>query len=985
MWTKVFLLLIGAVCIYQVSSQDIYVAELMVESNITLEAQTILLSWSAAVSFDVEDSNNQVHQVTISSSELVAECLVVGEDYSCNCSKGYYWSNEVCYTYSCCNESTCTKNVSLATSICVLPTPVHINGSIPTTLAATAAKTVLEKHLGSLNGLKFLNVTVLSSIADFEVEVNVKLNTSALQEKLDNVRTEIGSGIIFADTQGMVTITVPNSTVNYKSQHLLNCTYEEEGVTAGSAGWNLSREFERFEINNGLSAEIIHISPDYQNYVAVNLTKLTGAWIGTYECGFTIGSVRHIAKSYLDVALLPDEINMKFDPLVADCSNNLNPTVTVSASIPKTKELYDITWFYDKTEKFQQKTKNDTFVYNYDATIDCNSGEKTHNVTILFKNRKSQNKSAQVDIPVLKAGDLFCEENVLNGDNWPKTPTDSTVIIKTCPVGRIGQKTRVCDPSNKWEDVFSECINEELDKVANAADNFLNGLGATQEVAKNIFEGIKNSSNLNSASNDETADISASIGIIGIMANASKNIVLKEDVFPDLIEGASNMVSSNWSSVNDTIRHKMSEQYLLNMENLVKNIEVNTSEGFNSTNLELKFCSRDDCNMTVFGVEVAMNRTSGLMKTMGVKNLMEKLKTDPDKNHNSILMSATLTNNNDSNITIQMMFPNEQLNATEFLCVFWDTKNGNWSDQGCIANTTDNNQTFCECNHLTSFSVLMSKTNNVSSPTLDLITYIGLGVSIFSLLVFLLIEYLVWSVVTKTNLSHFRHTAIVNIAIFRLLADCSFLASAFPDKLSDTLCFAFTVCKHLFYLAMFTWMLCLSVMLVHQLIFVFSPVRKRVFMFLSSIVGYVVPIVLVGTSYVYYKYTNAEYYSRKTCWLTYQRLLEGSIHAFILPMGIITLANLFSMVVVIVTLVKTSVPDSSKADDKETAKSILKVVVFLTPVFGVTWIIGFFLYTMDEGTIMFEVVNYTFTILNSFQVNIAVFTINWKLVSLMHR
>lgn len=440
----------------------------------------------------------------------------------------------------------------------------------------------------------------------------------------------------------------------------------------------------------------------------------------------------------------------------------------------------------------------------------------------------------------------------------------------------------------------------------------------------------------------------------------------------DLVDAASNMINSNWSGVNESIRHNMSSVYLTNVESLVKNIKINTSDGFNSSNLELKFCSSDDCSMSVFGIDVNMNKTNGTMKTMGVKNLMEKLSNNkfPGKNRSSILLSATLVGNNDSDITIKMIFPDEQPNSTERLCVFWDTKNNDWSNEGCVTNLTDDNQTLCECNHLTSFSVLMSRGTNEADGSLDLsiITYIGLGVSIFSLLVFLLIESLVWSAVTKTNLSHFRHTAVVNIGVFRLLADCSFLASDDPDSLSDTWCFTLTVCKHLFYLAMFSWMLCLSVMLVHQLIFVFSPVRKRVFMYLSSIVGYVLPIALVATSYVYYKYTEQDYYSPKSCWLVYDRLLEGSVHAFLIPVGIIVLSNLFSMVVVIVTLVKTSVPDSSKADDKETAKSILKVVVFLTPVFGVTWIFGFALYMLDHNSPMHMVSEYLFVILNSFQV-----------------
>lgn len=90
------------------------------------------------------------------------------------------------------------------------------------------------------------------------------------------------------------------------------------------------------------------------------------------------------------------------------------------------------------------------------------------------------------------------------------------------------------------------------------------------------------------------------------------------------------------------------------------------------------------------------------------------------------------------------------------------------------------------------------------------------------------------------------------------------------------------------------------------------------------------------------------------------------MHAFLLPVGTIVLANLFSMIVVIVTLMKTSVP-GSKADDKETAKGILKVVIVLTPVFGVTWIVGFIQLIMSDSPI-YNVITYIFTILNTFQV-----------------
>uniref|UniRef100_A0A3Q2DUM7 Adhesion G protein-coupled receptor F3b n=1 Tax=Cyprinodon variegatus TaxID=28743 RepID=A0A3Q2DUM7_CYPVA len=446
-------------------------------------------------------------------------------------------------------------------------------------------------------------------------------------------------------------------------------------------------------------------------------------------------------------------------------------------------------------------------------------------------------------------------------------------------------------------------------------------------------------------------------------------VVFLRTTFQDVVEAASNMVNASWDSLPEENILEMSSQYLTNVEGLVKEIKINNSEGLNSSNLELRFCSSDDCSISIFGVGVNMNKTNGTVKTMAVKNLMNKLKSRefPKKNHSSLVLSATLVDSNDSDINIQIFFPDEQPSATERICVFWDNDAKDWSSEGCVANITDDNQTLCICNHLTAFSVLMAKSANVSSESLEMITYIGLGVSIFSLLIFLFVESLVWSAVTKSNLSHFRHTAVVNIAVFRLLADCSFLASIEPDSLSEDMCLGLTVCKHLFYLAMFCWMLCLSVMLVHQLIFVFSPVRKRVFMYLSSIVGYVLPMALVASSYVYYRYTEQEYFDKKSCWLRYDRLLEGSIHAFLLPVGTIVLSNLFSMVVVIVTLVKTSVPDSSKADDKDTAKSILKVVVFLTPVFGVTWIFGFVFLILDYDNPLHTPVNYIFTILNSFQ------------------
>ncbi|XP_071334668.1 adhesion G protein-coupled receptor F4 [Trachinotus anak] len=975
MCSRVFIFLIGALHIYYqvlANTQDnVYIAELMVESNVTLDVLTVLSVFNTTTDLQVSNSSQTSHKVTILLSKVVAECLIIADQTSCNCSVGYIWSNEVCYASGCCRETTCKKNVSHIAPLCVAKAKVHINGSVtllPTTATwSSTSNSKLIQCFEGLNGFQYLNITdSRSNGVDFEVAVSVKFLTDKLQSIVTEVEQHL-SAFVLVDTLGMVTIKAPGTAVEYLNKTVLKCTFEE---TTDSAGWNMSKPHERFELNNGTVVKLDGNCSTQQDKscVAVTLLNVTGIWEGTYECGFMKGSVRHTAKTNLRVAVLPDEITLKINPLTADCSENSNVDIEVTATIPKSTEHYEVSWsFMGKREsKLHNTSVNDAVVYTFKAPVSCIKITEAQYVNVTFENSLSQSKSARLDIPVIYKGETFCSEEELNGEIWPKAPSGDTVINRTCAAGRVGYKSRTCQGTT-WQPVFSYCVSQELNRVFNEADSFKMGLGATQEVAMNIFEGLKNNSEFDSDS-DATADISISINVLSVMAIGSENVALQDEVFPDFVSAASNMLNKTWSGINSSIVHGMSSDYLQSVEGLVKNIRVSKSSApsITSQNLDLKFCSGDGCNVSTFDISVSLNKTTGLVKTVAVKNLMDKLRNNfKETVPTSIVLSATLEGNSNSSLGITLDFPNEQLKPTQAYCVFWNTVERDWSDTGCTVKSSGSDRTRCECNHLTSFSVLMAK-DDISDPVLDTITTVGLCVSVCSLLIFLIIESLVWSAVVKTNLSHFRHTAIVNIAVFLLLADCSFLASSSPENLSDSWCLVLTVCKHLFFLAMFSWMLCMSVMLVHQLIFVFSPLRKRVFMFLSSIVGYVCPILIVGSSYVYSKYTNKHYYDKNTCWLVYERLLEGSVHAFLLPVGTVILTNLFSMVVVILTLMKTSVPDG-KTDEKETVKSILKVVIFLTPVFGVTWVIGFFLLILDRNSPLLKIANYSFVILNSFQ------------------
>nr|XP_043905617.1 adhesion G-protein coupled receptor F3 isoform X3 [Solea senegalensis] len=677
---------------------------------------------------------------------------------------------------------------------------------------------------------------------------------------------------------------------------------------------------------------------------------------GTYECAFVIGPVMYTAKAQMNVALLPDEITMKINPLIVNCAESSN--VSIKATIADTTETYDVNWHYSvskltdlkntsktslqyfsnmsvpcpsaaldhtddintnlKSQHGSSMTTNLTLTlvfiaassgnidYSAMAHIKCDQPTEEQYVRITFKNNVNQEKSEQYTIPIIYENTKVCSDDNSDGI-WPKTPDGTTVTIHTCENNTVGHKTRTCK-GREWLPVFNSCVDKKLSEVVSEAENF--------------------------------------------------------------VESASNILDKNWQGVNDSYIHTMSSQYLKSVEGLVKYIKVKNTNNVATPNINFEVCSGSDCNLKVFGINVTLHNGTKVVKTVGLKNLIHKL---PNNYQNSEQLSdkiivVTQEEESTSPFKITLDFPNKPPGHRKPLCVYWDTEKEDWSEEGCTVKSSINGSTLCECNHLTAFSILMGK-GNTPDPTLDIITYTGLAVSICSLIIFLIIEYLVWSALIKSNLSHFRHTAMVNIASFRLLADCSFLASIYPEILTDEWCLILTICKHVFYLAMFSWMLCLSVMLVHQIIFVFSPLRKRVFMFFSSIVGYVCPILIVGTSYLFCKYTKTKYYEPDKCWLVYDGPLQGSMYAFLLPVGTITLTNLFSMVVVILTLMKTAVPGGSQKQDKETAKSIFKVVLYLTPVFGITWAFGFLLRVLNEDHPAYLFANYTFTILNTFQVN----------------
>lgn len=92
-------------------------------------------------------------------------------------------------------------------------------------------------------------------------------------------------------------------------------------------------------------------------------------------------------------------------------------------------------------------------------------------------------------------------------------------------------------------------------------------------------------------------------------------------------------------------------------------------------------------------------------------------------------------------VTIELRHLNED-NMTHPVCVFWDYERHGWSGSGCHVVATNSSITTCQCDHLTSFAVLMKqvdgdvvKSNMALNVRLDIIAYIVTSVVSIALLV----------------------------------------------------------------------------------------------------------------------------------------------------------------------------------------------------------------------------------------------------------
>ncbi|XP_018587212.1 adhesion G-protein coupled receptor D1 isoform X3 [Scleropages formosus] len=295
-------------------------------------------------------------------------------------------------------------------------------------------------------------------------------------------------------------------------------------------------------------------------------------------------------------------------------------------------------------------------------------------------------------------------------------------------------------------------------------------------------------------------------------------------------------------------------------------------------------------------------------------------------------------------------------NKVFLYCAFLDysTKEGVWSNQGCVRAAGNLSYSVCLCNHLTNFAILMQvvplELTKAHQVALSSISYIGCSVSIFCLAITLVTFAILSSVSTIRNQRYHIHA---NLSFSILVAQILLLVSFRFDP--GTLpCKAVAVLLHFFFLSAFAWMLVEGLHLYSMVIKVFGSEGGKHFYYYG--IGWGSPLVICAVSV-----TSAlsSYGEVGNCWLS---LETGAIWAFVAPALFVIAVNIGILIAVTRIISRISAENYKVHGDANAVKLTAKAVAVLLPILGISWIFG--VLAINGHSLLFQ---YLFAVFNSLQ------------------
>lgn len=659
-------------------------------------------------------------------------------------------------------------------------------------------------------------------------------------------------------------------------------------------------------------------------------------------------------------------------------------------------ENYVVTFTVRQMEfKGVRKTQGNQVCYTYNYTESCNLQSDVTAYCTFVNSIQDKVKSLPMNLSIISENKVTCSNSIGVGQQGAQ-------IIKPCPDSKDVNGTSipvrgtiiyVCNNTN-WEVARKSCISDRINTLLSSAEALVSGpqpaeqLATYLETLHNIT--IKEQQEINNSS----ANLGAVITILDLVStiptDAEPHTMTNFLSTVDIIVNSSTIPA--WKDLNNQ-QTKKSSLLLKSVERFSRSLQPanNIIPSITNTNLQLQGIIITENSMLDYNKNFIFPSSANLSGNVLIRrNETENLKPNstiitvafstlkdilPKPNEtgkvvNSLVMTTTTMNSTlppDFQISLTFAKSNSSLEKPQ--CVFWNFSlsgnGGGWDDTGCHLKDEGDN-IICICSHLTSFSILMSPDPKLTAPgtPLDYITYIGLSISIVSLMICILIESLVWKYVTKNRTSYMRHVCILNIAVSLLIADIWFIVSASlqdtKELVNGNVCIAATFFIHFFYLSVFFWMLALGLMIFYRLVFILHDTSKTIQKAVAFSLGYGCPLIISVITIAVTQPHDA-YRRKNACWLNWEK--SKALLAFVVPALIIVAVNSIIAVVILVKILRPAIGEKPSKQERSSLIQAIKNVATLTPLLGLTW--GFGLATLSkDSSIVFHIL---FTLLNAFQ------------------
>lgn len=818
----------------------------------------------------------------------------------------------------------------------------------------------LERVYRSLEG--FLGVSIFgfregSVITDFVIEVsNIgpnELDTANqnLPDAMKDVAPIIGSPSTSYTSPTQLTLL---QRITYTRQTMrLRCGPPPENIDVGQingAEWR----FKGLKIEGG---RLTASSGTSESVLTVNNVIL--ADIGLYECTLKGRVMNYIQKRSVTTDNIKPAPNLRL-PSTVSIKCNVGADVSLQCCV---QSEYRVKWYKDGgvlPSENNLETGEYCISHKYEVTS-CDQPQRTETFTCRVDDLSQYQMSTRL---ILFQEDATCEDSQFGSGRVG----DKSII--ECDQGQEGNRTAECQSTGKWKLVEDTCIVTKIKELLVESEGLVEA--AVSDFVGNLSETVETEK---TEVTESSSTISAIVDIIETVAEVTN--VVTEPVMQSVLETVDVIISDeareSWQTLNaDETQFNASSELLGSLEVLAEGlsgeftirtqrIQLNRT-AFNNSFRAFLNSSVDihipDTNMdNVFITTIIFSTLDNVMPPRdGSFNVsLVNITSNETVFDNTINAAVVLVRVNATidNVTLSYNKKNSSLTLNT-QCVFWNFTLfdglGAWDDEGCTFVSDVNDTVTCNCNHLTSFSILMGTGIPPSiRDILDVITYVGVGISMASLVICLIIEGYVWKAITRNSTAFMRHVSIVNTALSLLIANICFIIGAAiaknplenPNENYEVPlgpCSTATFFMHFFYLALFFWMLVSGLLLLYRTVMVFSHMSKSTMLAIGFSLGYGAPLIIAVITVAVTAPTSGYIRKYEACWLRWND--TKALLALVIPALTIVFINIIIMFVVLVKILRRGVGDAAQPDEKHTLKVIAKCVLILTPLFGLTWSLG---------------------------------------------